>query len=333
MKSHTKAGVFLLNSRWRPKWASHIPWGKFKIPSGFVLVVLALASGVYFVATRPRDSHVSASANSSYDLPGEWLVKYFRTGNETDPLVGGAQGDPDGDVLTNLQEYLYGTDPTRADTDGDGDIDSYEVAFGQNPNGENILVHTAQAQDYFKQIIEGNEQYSQFSEANIAAEVNRVLKPDQAVVLDFPADSELVITKENNPAAFEKYFENIKELMATSEQDFQNVAERLFGGMSDAEIDSYIENLQATETVMKKIPVPSEIANIQRLKVAGGRAGVKMFELVRDRYNADTEDPQFWTDLFNQMVAIETAGTLEAKAWQDLGTELKDTGGWEEIAK
>src|SRR5262249_9001801 len=41
--------------------------------------------------------------------------------------------DPDGDGLTNLQEYQHGTDPNNPDTDGDGIPDGMEVAQGTNP--------------------------------------------------------------------------------------------------------------------------------------------------------------------------------------------------------
>jgi hypothetical protein len=60
-------------------------------------------------------------------LPDSWQIKYFgHTG--VDP-----NADPDGDGLTNIQEYKNGTNPTMADTDGDGMSDGYEVANGLSP--------------------------------------------------------------------------------------------------------------------------------------------------------------------------------------------------------
>ncbi len=41
--------------------------------------------------------------------------------------------DPDGDGLTNVQEFSRGTDPHRSDTDGDGLTDAEEIALGTNP--------------------------------------------------------------------------------------------------------------------------------------------------------------------------------------------------------
>ncbi len=41
--------------------------------------------------------------------------------------------DHDGDGLTDLQEYLQGTNPVNPDSDGDGLPDGYEVANGLDP--------------------------------------------------------------------------------------------------------------------------------------------------------------------------------------------------------
>lgn len=54
-------------------------------------------------------------------LPDEWELAYFGNLAQVD------SGDPDGDGLTNLQEYQLGTDPTDPDTDDDGLSDWYEV--------------------------------------------------------------------------------------------------------------------------------------------------------------------------------------------------------------
>lgn len=65
--------------------------------------------------------------NDADGLPDAWELAYF--GN----LLQDANGDPDGDGLTNLQESQAGADPTKVDTDGDGTPDATEVANGTNP--------------------------------------------------------------------------------------------------------------------------------------------------------------------------------------------------------
>ncbi len=54
-------------------------------------------------------------------LPDLWELYWFGNLDQTD------SDDPDGDGLNNLAEYLAGTDPTSADSDGDGLSDWYEL--------------------------------------------------------------------------------------------------------------------------------------------------------------------------------------------------------------
>jgi hypothetical protein len=63
-------------------------------------------------------------------MPDRWERIYAL--NDTDATD--ANADPDGDGLTNLEEYRAGTHPGKADTDGDGIPDSWEVRHGLNAN-------------------------------------------------------------------------------------------------------------------------------------------------------------------------------------------------------
>ena len=72
--------------------------------------------GILFSATP------AAAADVDLDgLPDEWELAWFGT------LDQGPGGDPDGDGLVNADEHQWGTDPTVADTDGDGLSDGREL--------------------------------------------------------------------------------------------------------------------------------------------------------------------------------------------------------------
>jgi hypothetical protein len=99
--------------------------------------------------TRYRYVRFSSIPNKSYKIdainalsytidsdgdgfPDAWEVQY---GLNRDDGTGdnGPDGDPDLDTLTNAEEYDLGTNPTNADTDGDGLPDNWEVRYGLNP--------------------------------------------------------------------------------------------------------------------------------------------------------------------------------------------------------
>ena len=71
-----------------------------------------------------------AGADEFVDSDGDLLPDWFAATISGDST---AIGDPDGDTLSNLEEYEAETNPNVADTDGDFINDGMEVADGTNP--------------------------------------------------------------------------------------------------------------------------------------------------------------------------------------------------------
>ncbi|MBD3189986.1 MAG: hypothetical protein GF308_05060 [Candidatus Heimdallarchaeota archaeon] len=62
------------------------------------------------------------------DWDSDGMLDGFEVNHNLDPKDNDAAEDPDGDSLTNLEEFLIGTKPNNADSDGDGLADGEEVA-------------------------------------------------------------------------------------------------------------------------------------------------------------------------------------------------------------
>lgn len=86
--------------------------------------------------TNLQEYEQSTNPNSS-DTDGDTLDDFWELQNNLDPTSAdgkdGADGDPDGDRLTNAEEYLYGTNPSSNDTDGDRMDDRWERENGLDP--------------------------------------------------------------------------------------------------------------------------------------------------------------------------------------------------------
>jgi alpha-tubulin suppressor-like RCC1 family protein len=78
-------------------------------------IVLAYTAGSS--SQLPIRLTTSATDTNQNGIPDSWEMLYF--GDLTHTGV----ADTDGDGLTDLEEYLRGTDPTKQDTDGDGHTD------------------------------------------------------------------------------------------------------------------------------------------------------------------------------------------------------------------
>lgn len=81
-----------------------------------------------------RLRRIPVTASEDYDGDGIPDVYELMYPGILDPLnPDDAHEDPSGSGLTNLEEYLHGTDPTKWDTDGDGIPDGWEVEHGLDP--------------------------------------------------------------------------------------------------------------------------------------------------------------------------------------------------------
>lgn len=293
----------------------------------FLLAAAAGTGGFYLYKNQTRDNpQVQGADTMPKNLTADWLQKYFGTTDENDPAVGGTEGDPDADILTNIQEYLFGTDPLADDTDGDGMTDGVELVFNQNPLGEGDYQVPESGQAYVNELIAETPELQEFTEENIYKEVEAMFQPDRAIVFDLPTDGELVTNEKNNLEGFEEYYNETQALLSADLSEVEMVRNDMFS-MTPDQLDKFIVKFETILGLLMDVPVPSEIINIHKFKIAALRGGKRLFEQVKNNYNAGTEDNQFWADVFYQITVTQEAGLLELAAWNELGTKLKDSGG------
>lgn len=98
--------------------------GEVTVSDGQLVVTTSLGSGNFFINDAIAISSLIGDVDND-GMPDDW-----EDGNGLNKSVDDAAGNPDGDGLTNLQEFQRGTDPQDDDSDDDGLQDHVEDATG-----------------------------------------------------------------------------------------------------------------------------------------------------------------------------------------------------------
>lgn len=288
-------------------------------------LLAAFAGGIFYWRQKPRTSAANLSpagqvaGSESSKIPAEWLMRHFGTSDLSNSAVGGEEGDPDGDILTNYQEYVFGTNPNKYDSDNDGESDGMEVAFGQNPDGEGMLPIAEKTEEYIQSL---GSDYEDFTQEKITSDVEKFFGADRVFVPDLPPDSELKIISQNDEAAFEKYYADTIGLQFADEEELKRL-EAGFLSLAPEEAANFSAKLEAALKVLKATPVPSDLVNIHKLKIAQLKAGIAMFDLLKNgSYREGEDNQQFWQDFFYQTVVAEQAAAIELAAWKELTEKM-----------
>lgn len=284
----------------------------------FVLAGMG-ALGFYLYSHQEKTSagqFVNRAAGQT--LPKDWLLKYFGTDDENSPAVGGPEGDPDIDILTNEQEFFFGTDPTNPDTDGDGQVDGAEVAVNSNPLGEGELYPTDElAQRIVDQYLLAN-QLPEFRKENIEKQVLGILNPPDLATLEVPLPDPktLKIKNDNSPEAISAYL----AAMDNALQGFDFSEDSLINALENPDNPaSVITTAEIYEIIneLRNIPVPSDFTKFHQLHIAGLFAAANVFEIqktINPLADVEQEKPKISEQYYNIMVIQKVDMLLQEEA-------------------
>jgi hypothetical protein len=229
------------------------------------LVVLGSVTGLIIKLTsngQPQTASQEFEGQSIDAIPGWWYQEHFGLSVcEQDKCQLAA--DPDGDKLTNAQEYFYNSDPNNVDTNANGNTDGEDVAFGYVPNkpgkttfeqagsDDNIVGESLLFNNEVKDVIVG------------MTDLGKTVLPEVK-------ESELTVIKENSQELFIDYMlalDQVSKKFYTSPDQYAGLSEQITQNNKAVAEELKLTALQVASEY-KKVPVPSDALQLHKYQIA-----------------------------------------------------------------
>lgn len=238
------------------------------------LVLAAVVVGAIAIWTHGTFSFKASQedvelARLSSPMSLEWQQLYFGKQICRRPNFCGAEADPDKDGLSNYQEYLFFTDPTDPDSDGDGINDGQEVRDYKNPIGVGTVKTARDVTDPYDINALNDEVIKLGLDEIKAGDVMSVEQIQMAAarLTELPAFTEIpfTITSENNQAAVDEY---ARQYGRVTQEFLSNPAAAYASSIADnsdqALVEEFMNQTAFYATTLVAIPVPSDLFAFNR---------------------------------------------------------------------
>ena len=220
-----------------------------------VFALLALGGSFYgyqkFHHQNISGASVVIPQASASEIPGWWLHDYFGSSicSSADCQM---NADPDGDKLTNAQEFYYNSNPLKKDTNGDGLTDGEDVAQGYDPSKPGKVTFASAASD---DEVFGESLLYQKDVDNILSDMTDLSK----VQLPTVSDAELNITSDNTKTGIATYLGRMRDINNQLFPDsLVQLASAGISNLSDSQIQTIKERASIAVASYKKLAVPSD---------------------------------------------------------------------------
>ena len=186
--------------------------------------IKGMQAGTMTIGSRGKVTQ-SNLAVTSVDTDGDGMPDTYETAYGLKPFdPSDATADPDGDKLTNLQEFALGTNPNRWDTDGDGMSDAFEAKYDSALNALDASDASGDAdRDGFTNLEEAkamSDPTVKNAVQKLRVEIIKAISGHGGSIADLKIDGGRVITASQHESAIR--FWNIKTGQAIRESDTQS---------------------------------------------------------------------------------------------------------------